>query len=198
MPRVNQQTKTDTRRALLDAAAGMFAERGYHATRIDDVSERAGFAKGTVYNYFDSKEQVFHSLLRGACALAAEAADNTPAGASTRVRLEAFVAANMRWAQRHKALAVVFARELLGGDAQTRRLIVEAAAPCIQKVASILEEGIERGEVGARAPAETLALTFISLANMLLLGSLEPGASWPPADSLPTMSVQLFLDGVGG
>ena len=52
--------------------------------------------------------------------------------------------------------------------------------------------------MGARAPAETRALTFISLANMLLLGSLEPGASWPPADSLPTMSVQLFLDGVGG
>src|SRR5690242_17533685 len=46
--RVNAQTQSDTRQRLLDAAAEAFAERGYHETRIDAVSEAAGVAKGTI------------------------------------------------------------------------------------------------------------------------------------------------------
>ena len=41
---------------IVDAALGLFVERGFAATRLDDVAERAGVSKGTVYLYFDSKE----------------------------------------------------------------------------------------------------------------------------------------------
>jgi hypothetical protein len=91
----------------------------------------------------------------------------------------------------------VFARELLAGDAETRKLIYDAAAPCIQKVAQILAEGLEQGEVASDASPEVLALTFISLANMLLLGSWDSGASWPAPDDLPAVAAELFLHGVG-
>ncbi len=41
---------------IVDAALALFVERGFAATRLDDVAERAGVSKGTVYLYFDSKE----------------------------------------------------------------------------------------------------------------------------------------------
>jgi AcrR family transcriptional regulator len=41
---------------IVDAALSLFVERGFAATRLDDVAERAGVSKGTVYLYFDSKE----------------------------------------------------------------------------------------------------------------------------------------------
>ncbi len=41
---------------IVDAALSLFVERGFSATRLDDVAERAGVSKGTVYLYFDSKE----------------------------------------------------------------------------------------------------------------------------------------------
>ena len=80
--RVNEETQTDTRRRLLEAAADTFAERGYHGTRIDSVSQRAGVAKGTIYNYFPSKGAVLETLVAEACLLAAEAALATPEDAS--------------------------------------------------------------------------------------------------------------------
>lgn len=46
-------------RAIVEAAAHVFAERGYQVARVADVAERAGIGKGTVYEYFRSKEDLF-------------------------------------------------------------------------------------------------------------------------------------------
>ncbi|BBK32091.1 TetR family transcriptional regulator [Stella humosa] len=49
---------------IVDAALAAFAERGYAATRLDDVAERAGIGKGTLYLYFSSKEELFKAVVR--------------------------------------------------------------------------------------------------------------------------------------
>ena len=50
---------------ILDAALACFSEKGFAATRMDDVAARAGISKGTIYLYFDSKEALFKALARG-------------------------------------------------------------------------------------------------------------------------------------
>jgi AcrR family transcriptional regulator len=49
---------------ILDAALACFADRGFAATRMDDIAARAGITKGTIYLYFESKEAVFKALAR--------------------------------------------------------------------------------------------------------------------------------------
>lgn len=49
---------------LLAAALELFVERGYAATRLDEVAARAGVSKGTLYLYFDSKEELFKAVVR--------------------------------------------------------------------------------------------------------------------------------------
>ena len=49
---------------ILDAALAEFAANGYAATRLDDVARRAGISKGTIYLYFDSKEELFRGVVR--------------------------------------------------------------------------------------------------------------------------------------
>ena len=53
-----------TLRAILDAAAAEFGERGFHDTGITHITQRAGVALGTFYTYFNSKEEVFRALVR--------------------------------------------------------------------------------------------------------------------------------------
>lgn len=48
----------------MDAALAVFAERGYAATRMEDIARRAGVTKGTIYLYFESKDAVFRSLVQ--------------------------------------------------------------------------------------------------------------------------------------
>jgi AcrR family transcriptional regulator len=52
------------RQAILDAALDEFSARGFAAARMDDVAERAGVAKGTIYLYFKDKEALFQELVR--------------------------------------------------------------------------------------------------------------------------------------
>jgi AcrR family transcriptional regulator len=49
---------------LMAAALDLFVERGYAATRLDDVAARAGVSKGTLYLYFSSKEELFKAVIR--------------------------------------------------------------------------------------------------------------------------------------
>jgi AcrR family transcriptional regulator len=49
---------------ILEAALAVFADRGYAATRMEDIARRAGVTKGTIYLYFESKDAVFRSLVQ--------------------------------------------------------------------------------------------------------------------------------------
>jgi AcrR family transcriptional regulator len=54
----------ETRRALLDAAARMFAEHGYHETSVPDIVQAAGVGHGTFYQYFASRRDILLALTR--------------------------------------------------------------------------------------------------------------------------------------
>lgn len=49
---------------ILEAALELFAEKGYASTRMDDVAKKAGISKGTLYLYFNNKEDIFHSVIQ--------------------------------------------------------------------------------------------------------------------------------------
>ena len=51
-----------TRKRLLDAATAVLSDKGYHATRVDDIVRRARTSHGTFYLYFANKEDLFHAL----------------------------------------------------------------------------------------------------------------------------------------
>lgn len=55
--------RRDARKALLDAAARVFVERGYRDATIDEIAAAAGYSKGAVYWHFDGKDDLFFALL---------------------------------------------------------------------------------------------------------------------------------------
>ena len=58
-----QERAVRTRRAVLEAAAGVFAERGYAAATIAEILNRAGVTKGALYFHFDSKAALARGVL---------------------------------------------------------------------------------------------------------------------------------------
>jgi AcrR family transcriptional regulator len=57
-----EQTKTQNRQTILEAARQVFAELGYGATTVRDIIRATPLASGTFYNYFKSKEEVFQAI----------------------------------------------------------------------------------------------------------------------------------------
>src|SRR5437870_13882065 len=54
------QNKENTRRAILRAALDLFAEKGFYRTTTKAISKKAGIAEGTLFNYFETKEDLAH------------------------------------------------------------------------------------------------------------------------------------------
>ena len=55
--------KKNRREDILKAAIGIFSHKGYHDTSISDIIKKAGIARGTFYLYFETKRQIFDSIL---------------------------------------------------------------------------------------------------------------------------------------
>src|SRR3712207_4566751 len=60
--RVRRQPRAQTREELLDAAAGVFAARGFHGASVEAVADAAGYSTGALYSNFAGKEELFLSL----------------------------------------------------------------------------------------------------------------------------------------
>ena len=94
----------ETRSKLLAAALPALAEKGYQATRVDDVVRLAGVSHGTFYLYFANKEELFWGLATACADEAAELAaslDGIPAGEAGREALRTWLAAFVEFYRRH-------------------------------------------------------------------------------------------------
>lgn len=58
-----EKLPADRQEGILDAAASVFAEEGYHYARISKVCQMAGISNGALYKYFKNKEDLFHAVL---------------------------------------------------------------------------------------------------------------------------------------
>jgi len=64
-PRTSEQSdkiREERRSQILDAALDAFAQKGLHDTKVSEIAARAGVSQGTVYWYFDSKEELFKAV----------------------------------------------------------------------------------------------------------------------------------------
>ena len=88
---LRERKKQRTRQQIIDAAMGLFAERGYHATTIADIAAAADVAPRTFFSYFPSKEAVvFHNVDRDLDGLAGALRDRLP-GETTFDALRRFI-----------------------------------------------------------------------------------------------------------
>lgn len=94
--------RVDSRRKLLDAARALFVERGYHATRPQDITKQAGLGHGTFYLHFSDKRDCFLAFVEEARAdLDAEVARRTQGVTELGEHIEATLHAIYDYADTH-------------------------------------------------------------------------------------------------
>jgi len=110
------------RELLLEVAADLFAERGYHAVGIDDIGAAAGITGPGVYRHFAGKQALLEHLCDRAMTRMLEGARSTPEGQPDAASaLAALVDLHVRFAVGERALLGVWAREQRALSDEVRR-----------------------------------------------------------------------------
>jgi AcrR family transcriptional regulator len=191
MSRVSAETKQATRAKLLAAAAHEFGRVGLERANVDAISLAAGYAKGTIYNYFPSKEELFLAVVEEASTQAA--AGSAPPEAPARDSLQATLAGFCAWARRHDAFARVLVRECLMGTPGLYPRVIRAEAPLIGEIEAILREGVSRGELRGDVPAALLALAIAGLTDLALVEHWASDGTSPSIEEIPELVLTLLL-----
>jgi TetR/AcrR family fatty acid metabolism transcriptional regulator len=164
MPRYKEAEREEalreTRRLLLEAATEEFGREGYARANINRISKAAGFAKGTIYNYFDSKRALMLALIDEIAAAHVGYVGEQVLQAKEAVgRLGRFFEAGFAWVTDNLARGRVLISMLYGPDAGFREHMYRAYEPMFRLVAEeILVPGMREGVFREVDPVDTSRL----------------------------------------
>jgi AcrR family transcriptional regulator len=192
LPETRRRLPVSERRALIVEAAGrLFGERGYGATRLDEIAAAAGVTKPILYRHFDSKRDLYLALLERHRADLSGFVAAMPAEGSTRKRLQAVLDVWLDYVAAHSYSWKMLFRDTGGGQqiaTRRREVHAEARAVLVELIDSLAATPIPRRE---REPlAELMSMGMAAL----VLWWIEEGTVTRPAvlDALTTAWVRLL------
>jgi AcrR family transcriptional regulator len=169
----------DTRRRLLEAAEQVFADLGYHDASIVKLTEAAGVAQGTFYQYFCSKKEIFEELMRDLNRRVRRAmAEGAAAGESRAEQEQLGFQAFFRFTAEHRALYRII-RQAEFVSPETLHFHYEKLS---EGYIEGLREAMARGEIPALDP-EVLAWALMGIGELIgMKWILWDGREELPAD----------------
>jgi AcrR family transcriptional regulator len=186
--------KEEKRALIIEAAAKVFARRGFAGTLMAEIAIEAGIGKGTLYEYFDSKENLFFAVFEWFVqATEAEAKVSISAlGGSASERLDALSDSLMSsWAQMEDMYSLVMEFWSASASSQMRERFKQAFkngySDFRQIVSTLIRDGIERGEFQPHVDIESVAAALVGTWDALLL------QAWFDDDFNPLTAARGFM-----
>ncbi|WP_458097981.1 TetR/AcrR family transcriptional regulator [Roseomonas sp. WA12] len=201
--RLKRQRRKDARPGeIIDAAMDVFAEKGFAAAKLDEVASRAGVAKGTLYRYFETKDDLFRAVARRAIAsnleamqVGAEAFEGSLAE-FVPVLLARF--ASTLGDSRLPAIARMVISESRSFPDLARIWHDDVASKALALLSGIIARGQKRGEIREGDPQ----LHAFSIIGPMMMGMLfreifgEAGGDLPDMSRLAELHAETVLRGL--
>ncbi len=196
-----------TRRAILEAASGLFAEQGVELTTVDEIADAAGLSVGTLYFHFGSKEGVLHALVSRVIDRAVDYLEAARTSDSALERLLQSGEVYFRFAIEQR-VAFRFVSEPIAdpgedapaGLADASATISDGIGAFVASVASDLEQAMSDGEIDRMPVDEALAFVWGSWNGVAGLVLREDRFAISPelAERALRRGRQALIAGLGG
>jgi AcrR family transcriptional regulator len=166
MPRVTDAYRESKRRQILDASIECFAREGFHRTSMAQIIAEAGVSAGTIYLYFDSKEQIVEAIAEERHALESVLAATALANPDTRQALHDLADGYLNWLsdpieQKRRRVTVQVWAEALRSDRVAS--IVRDGVAQRQQIADFIRERQQQGHLVAGLDPDAVSRVMLSL-----------------------------------
>jgi len=196
---MTDQSVSDRKRtSILEAARTVFSRKAYADAAVDDVAEHARIAKGTLYLYFKSKEDLYlAALVSDLRAMSADARDKMDSASGFREKLRAFLVVRLDYCRSHENFLRIYLAEYgtMFLRAPLNRELHQLVRENIRYVAQVVEEAIDKGEIRA-VPAPAVAAAIFDMSRGLIERRLLGWKEFRAEDEIE-FSIDLLWSGIG-
>jgi AcrR family transcriptional regulator len=182
------------REELVQTAARLFAERGFHGTSMGDIADAMGIQKGSLYSLTASKQALLGESLREGAAAFHAALDGVPDDLPALERIRLALRAHLLVVAGQLDAATVFTREWRYLEGEQRAAFVAERRRYEERWRTLFREGVEHGELRTDVDAEAATLLVLSAANWAYTW-LRPDAD---TGALADRFAAILADGVRG
>ena len=136
-----------TKRKIFETSMKLFAEKGYDATSIEEITANVGVAKGTLYYHFSSKEEIFGFLIEEGVKLLKNSIEiKTEKLENALDKIRAIVLIEIKVLVKYEDFMTIVLREIWGSGERSN-LCKKHVFEYIQMIEEIVEEGINKKEI---------------------------------------------------
>ena len=179
---------------ILTAARTVFAGKGYREATMDEIAEAAGVAKGTLYSYFPSKQDVYVAVLnQGGKELLELTRAAVAAPGGFRARVAQFIRTRVEYLDTHIEFFRIYQAEL-GNMTHPAWVCPDFRARYarqMEMLTGLVREAAERSET-REAPAEVVACGIYEMTRGLLLQRIMTGVQRPAEVEAETLAEILW------
>ena len=136
-----------TKRKIFETSMKLFAEKGYDATSIEEITAPVGVAKGTLYYHFSSKEEIFNFLIEEGIKLLQNSIDIKTAKLDNYIdKLKAIILIQIKIVYKYEDFITILLSQFYGKEARNQKC-QKHVYEYIGKIENIVERGMEAGQV---------------------------------------------------
>ena len=136
-----------TKRKIFETSMKLFAEKGYDATSIEEITATVGVAKGTLYYHFSSKEEIFNFLIEEGMKLLHNSIDIKTAKFTNSIdKLKAIILIQIKIVVKYEHLITILLNQFLGKEARNQKC-KKHILDYIKKIEEIVKEGMEAKQI---------------------------------------------------
>jgi AcrR family transcriptional regulator len=195
---MTDQSVTERKRlAILDAARAIFSRKGYADTAVDDVAEEARVAKGTLYLYFKSKEELYLAALASDLrAMSAEARKEMDRVTGLREKLRAFLRVRVEYSKSREDFLRIYLAEYGSMFVKTLHSseLIHLLRENMRFVAKVFEQASLKGEIGP-VPSGAAAAALFDISRGLMERRLLGWKEFRVASEVD-FSIDLLFSGI--
>ncbi len=162
----------ENRRAdILRVALSVFARKGYHHTRVSDIIQTAGVARGTFYLYFESKSAIFLELLDqllDRLRASVVGVDPSPGAPPVHTQLVETTRRILETVRSNRLLTTIIIREAVGLDAEVDQKLHDFYGQLLDYIRVSLDDGQAMGIVRSDLDTEIAALCILGSVKQLM------------------------------
>ncbi len=176
------------REKILEAAEKIFSEKGYYDTKVYQIAEAAGVSVGTIYRFYDSKEELYAEVIKTKLKELERQVNRAIRGKEPKEALEAYVETVIGFFEEEKQFFELFMREVgsLVIPNEERLNLAEWYNRYISKLSEVVEAGIEKGIFKELNP-KAVILTISGALKNILYASVKGFIDLSPEDIKKTL-----------